>query len=172
MRSILIKTIPGYEFYSDGRIWSEKKNDFMNGETSPDGYNRVKVNGHRIRRHKLIASVFMKNPENKTEVHHINGNPNDNRVSNLLYVTPEEHALIHKEQWSKNMTNVTKRCIEMCTMDWEHEAYYDSLNECERQTGIRHGNISMICNGKREYASSKDGKKHKFRYIQRTGDSQ
>lgn len=55
--------------------------------------------------------------------------------------------------------------IEMCNMNWEHEAYFPSALECERQTGISHGNISMACAGKRKYTGKRGGQKHRFRYV-------
>jgi hypothetical protein len=49
--------------------------------------------------HVLVAETFLKkdNPDLKTYniVHHISCNTYDNRAENLLYVTCEQHALIH-----------------------------------------------------------------------------
>lgn len=45
--------------------------------------------------HRLVADAYIPNPENKPIVHHINGNPKDNRASNLLWVTAQEHKEIH-----------------------------------------------------------------------------
>lgn len=120
MKSVLIKTIPGYEFYSDGRIWYEKEQRFLDG-WDDDGYNRVTVNGITKSRQQWIGLMFMKNPDNKPELHHINGNRQDNRVSNLMYVTRSEHMLIHAEEWGIP--------VYQYTLDGAFVAEYKSVND-------------------------------------------
>lgn len=44
--------------------------------------------GFRV--HRAVAELFIPNPDNKTQVDHINTNPLDNRAVNLRWVTPKE----------------------------------------------------------------------------------
>lgn len=46
----------------------------------------------KIRVHRIVAETFIPNPENKSEVDHINRIRNDNRVENLRWVTRLENA--------------------------------------------------------------------------------
>ena len=49
--------------------------------------------------HELVAETFLKKdnpaPETYNIIHHISGNIYDNRAENLLYVTCEQHTLVH-----------------------------------------------------------------------------
>lgn len=65
------------------------------------GYLRVKLTKDgKIRTlliHRIVAKLFIPNPENKPEVHHRDDNPANNCVENLEWVTEEENSRYAKE---------------------------------------------------------------------------
>ena len=60
-----------------------------------NGYHAVNlcINGQErmFKVYRLVASAFIPNPENKPEVNHIDGNKDNNSVTNLEWVTAQEN---------------------------------------------------------------------------------
>ena len=108
------RDIPGYEGLYQvsnlGRIRSliDKKYDLnekvvkiinrekmLKQNLTKKGYCNVKLykngKGETYKIHRLVAETFIPNPENKPQVNHIDGNKQNNCVSNLEWNTNEEN---------------------------------------------------------------------------------
>ena len=89
-----IQGYPNYLIYPDGRVWSKKTNRFLKGSLNSDEYLHIDLQRTpRISRriHRLVAIHYIPNPENKLEVDHIDGNKQNNDISNLSWVTHLEN---------------------------------------------------------------------------------
>ena len=92
----------GNYFVSDyGRIYSCYKKKIIKPNITSNLYYRIDIwNGGKVKRirvHRLVAMLFIPNPNNKPYIHHIDGNRLNNKVDNLLWVTRDEHTQIHRQ---------------------------------------------------------------------------
>ena len=100
------KAIGDYKVYEDGTIVSVKGNHekVLKPRLHSHGYYKVCLRIDNKAQewlvHRLIATLFIPNPDNKPQIDHIDGNKANNNVSNLRWATALENR--HNENTSNN----------------------------------------------------------------------
>ena len=93
-------------------------------------YITVKLNGVACSKHRLIAFQWIKNddPDNKTQVDHINHDKTDNHPNNLRWVTPSQNSLNRTGRGDIKFEYVDDLPIDVVPIilykNWEFEGYF------------------------------------------------
>lgn len=146
-----IPNLSGYEASSSGNIRSLKRKTpyVMVGGIDNGGYRIVTIRGDKSQVtklvHRLVAITFLKNPDNKKTVNHINGVKLDNRIENLEWNTYSEN-INHAFKYG---LNVSKRGVPVVQLDLNDNiiAKFPSLLAASKATKVFSGNICMCVNG-------------------------
>lgn len=113
------------------------------------GYYCVKRNQKAFLVHRLVAKAFIPNPDNKSDVNHINGDKSDNRVSNLEWMTRTEN-LYHAMRTGLH-DNPEKPVVGVCK-ETGRVVEFVSSSEAARETSAYQPNISKCLMGLRRSA--------------------
>lgn len=153
--------IKGYEglYAADesGQIWSYRRKRFLKASMNNTGYPQVSLYKDGKKKtyfvHRIIAEVFLPNPENKPQVHHIDGDKTNPTLSNLQWTTPEENNNDEIHRTRCNTRSKKVYCIEL-------DKYFDSMSAAAAELGISVSRISECCSG-----NSKTGGGYHWKYV-------
>ncbi|CAG8628425.1 3987_t:CDS:1 [Diversispora eburnea] len=109
--------------------------------------------------HRLVVLAFCPKEQSKDYVNHINGNPTNNKASNLEWCTQKEnmqHA-VRLELW-----NGYKHTVKQISDNGVTQEFL-SLKETECATGIKSQNIGAVC---RNIVSQAGG--YRWEYVDTT----
>ena len=87
-----------YEITKDGKVFNKKWGRYVKPQPNGTGYLRVHIAGKMYFVHRLVAMIYIPNPENLPQVNHIDGNKHNNCVDNLEWVSNRDNSLhaLHK----------------------------------------------------------------------------
>lgn len=179
------KTIDGFPDYmvsDQGRILSTKHDNHrvLKQCLRSSGYLKVglcktengEVTAKTMDVHRLVASAFIDNPEQKSEINHKNGIKTDNRVENLEWCSRLEnmtHAALNgltasgENHWKAKLTEAdVLEIIEI--LSWNEFTQQEIADEY----GVSSHAISDIKNGKRWSSVTGINSTQKIKYIERT----
>lgn len=110
-----------------GRVTHNGK--FLKATDRGNGYLTVHIEGKNRYLHRIIAQAFIPNPENKSEVNHIDGNRSNDCVKNLEWVSRLENAKHAKEVLKRDWCMVRHK-VQMITKD--KNILFQSIADAER----------------------------------------
>lgn len=96
--------------------------------------------------HRLVALHFLPNPNNYTEVNHIDENKENNAVSNLEWCD-RKYNINYGTALKRSAEKQSKQVIQY-DLEGNEIARFPSTIEIERQYGFSHRHIGKCCLGK------------------------
>lgn len=150
-----IKGYPNYKISNIGRVKSLNYRNtgeerILKGCKTKNGYLQVnlfkegKVKNFKV--HRLVASVFIPNPNNLCEINHIDEDKTNNCVENLEWCNR-----IYNLNYGSRIERTAKANsipILQFTKDGEFVRKWDSSIQVERELGIDNSGIIRCCKGK------------------------
>lgn len=156
-----------------GNIKNKTTGNIRKHKISKFGYHRIALGVGNYKKHflihRLVATLFIPNPNNLPQVNHIDGNKNNNYVGNLEWCSRKEnmqHA--HKLGLIKN-ENIRKSLIKRWVPIIAYKngikiGRYENIKLCCEDLGVFSANVNSVLKGKYKqtngytfkYANKKD----------------
>lgn len=173
-----------YDIYEDGRCFSHKTNKFLTPQMSnkyPTYNLTLEGKKKKIKVHRMVAECFVRNPDNKPVVNHIDGNTHNFHYTNLEWVTESENSYHAMNTGLKTIGNQKPNYVSKAeSTDWMPVIGYpnyviSNIGEVKNITTTRILKPALNPRGYFEVNLWKNGKGstllvHRLVYISFTGD--
>lgn len=154
---------PEYQVDTSGKIYSMRYDKEMSPTIRKDGRKHFQISINKqvttITVHHAVAQTFIPNPNEYTEINHIDGNPSNNDVMNLEWCTRSEN-IQHAIRNMLHRTSKGKRQIYCYPIDNPDDIrYFDSVAQAIRLTGVNASSIRKCLSGYFNTAGELNGKR-------------
>lgn len=143
-----IKEHPNYCITLDGRLFSLNLMKFVKPYTDRDGYIFYRMSRKskefQKKAHRLVAMTYLPNPENKSDVNHIDGVKNNNLLTNLEWATRSENA---KHAWNIGLQSRQRRHAK-AVVDTDTGLVYRSVKDAAEAIGMKYDLLKTRLRGK------------------------
>lgn len=126
----------------------------MTPNLSRAGYLRIKLSDRKIHFiHRLVASCFCDNGDNKPYVNHIDGNKSNNTPGNLEWVTTQEN---NQHAWDSGL-QTTEHVIRVHSKQWSFRSpqgvvhTFINLNEFCRNNNLTATLMKYVVSGRQRH---------------------
>lgn len=145
------------KIHKDYNIGVTEQGDIINLKTNKPyskwvdnvGYYQIvfRINGKKkyVRIHRLVAEMFIENPNEYNQINHIDGNKLNNNIDNLEWTTNSKNT---QHGYDNNMYKNKYRCEIKATNKITKEIlFFKSIRECSEILNLNRKTITSILKG-------------------------
>lgn len=169
-----LRPIPGFLGYyitNDGKIFSNRKYKKLVkiiGKEDKDGYMEIGLYKNKKRYfrriHRLVLEAWSSNPNNYTQVNHIDGNKKNNHISNLEWCTCEYNINHSFKVLNRKPTISTNKKVILTNKRTNESKMFFSIKECAKYLGISYEHLGRILSTQYDINKSRKLKFYSIQY--------
>lgn len=145
---MIYKTINGYPEYAiskQGTIINQKTGRILKQTKCKDsGCLKVTISGETKYVHRLVADTYLANPDNKSDVMHLDKNKGNNNLNNLKWAT---HRETQRRSYNLGIDAPGGNEPPKPIFVKELETTFPSIRSCARETHVSRTSIRKCING-------------------------
>ena len=139
-----------YTILENGRIYRTKNNREVKQIKDKDGYLQVRLSVNNIQQtvkmHRLVAKIYIPNPNNNPQVNHKNENKSDNRIENLEWVTAKQNVMHSRQKIYHDSIKHRMKPVMQFSLKGSFIKEYESVNSAAKIVGASGSHIAYCCN--------------------------
>jgi hypothetical protein len=148
-----VEEFDNYSVSDLGNLRNDTTGRIFNGTVDAIGYKHVRLSKdgkYYLRKvHRLVATAFIPNPQNKPLVDHFNEEKKDNRACNLRWVTYKENLDAYLDRRDRKYgKNPVQRRVAQYDINGDLIAVYKNCRDASNKTGISYPGIYDAAYGK------------------------